>query len=144
MVYHERAAWAGIVGAIATVAAYVVLVLGGAGGGSFAGVDWLPLMLWSIGGGIVLSILITIFWSIAAGIRDRESATTSDVRDADISRRGGRVEYVVVGIAGIAVIVLCALGANAFWIASVMFLGFAFATLIGGIARVITYRRGLI
>ncbi|HCS61218.1 MAG TPA: hypothetical protein DIW46_07460 [Microbacterium sp.] len=144
MVYHERAAWAGIVAAVATIAAYVVLVLGQAGGGPLIDVDWLPLMLWSVGGGIVLSILITILWGIVAGIRDRESATASDVRDRDISRFGGRVEYVVLCAAGIAIIVLCAVGADVFWIANTMFLGFAVSTFIGTIARVIVYRRGLV
>lgn len=144
MVYHERAAWAGIIAAVATIATYVVLVLGQAGGGRIVEVDWLPLMLWSIGGGIVLSILLTIIWAIIVGVRDRESATASDLRDRDISRLGGRVEYVVVVVAGLGVIALCAVGADAFWIANTMFLGFAVSTFIGTIARVIAYRRGLV
>lgn len=144
MVYHERAAWAGLIASVVTLVAYAVLVLGAASGGDPALVDWFPLMLWAIGGGIVLSIVVTIVWGIVAGIRDRESATASDLRDRDISRFGGRVEHALLIAAGLGVIVLCALGAAAFWIASTMFLGFAAATFAGSIARVVAYRRGLV
>jgi len=144
MVYHERAAWAGIIAAVLTVATYVVLVLGQAGSGELVEVNWWPLMLWSIGGGIVLSILITIIWGMAVGVRDRESATASDMRDVDINRMGSRVEHAFLVIAGLGVIVLCAVGADVFWIANTMFLGFAVSTFIGTIARIIAYRRGLI
>lgn len=142
MVYHERAAWAGLVAAIATVVAYISLVFGQAGDGPLIDVDWWPLMLWSIGGGIVLSILLTIIWGIIVGARDRESATASDIRDVDINRMGSRVEHAFLVIAGLGVIVLCAVGADVFWIANTMFLGFAFSAFIGAIARVIAYRRG--
>lgn len=144
MVYHERAAWSGLVAAIATVVAYVVLIFGQAGDGPLIDVDWWPLMLWSIGGGIVLSVLLTIVWGIVVGARDRESATASDMRDVDISRMGSRVEHSFQVIAGLGVIVLCAIGADVFWIANTMFLGFAVSAFIGTIARVIAYRRGLI
>src|SRR5690606_24665700 len=123
---------------------YVVLVLGQAGSGELVEVNWWPLMLWSIGGGIVLSILITIIWGMAVGVRDRESATASDMRDVDINRMGSRVEHAFLVIAGLGVIVLCAVGADVFWIANTMFLGFAVSTFIGTIARIIAYRRGLI
>lgn len=144
MVYHERAAWAGLIASVVTAVAYAVLVLDAASGGDPARVDWFPLMLWAIGGGVVLSIVVTIVWGIVAGIRDRESATASDMRDRDISRFGGRVEHALLIAAGIGVIVLCALGIDVFWVASTMFLGFAAAMLVGSIARVIAYRRGLV
>jgi len=144
MVYHERGAWAGLIGAIATVSIYAVLVLTGARGGELAAVDWFPPMLWSIGCGVGVSIVITILWGIVAGIRDRASATASDIRDRDVARFGGRVEHALLGLAGIGVIVLCALGADVFWIASAMFLGFAVSTFVGGIARIVAYRRGLV
>lgn len=144
MVYHERAAWAGLITSVVTMVVYVVLILNGANGGDLATVDWFPPMLWTIGGGIVLSILITILWGIVAGMRDRASATASDIRDRDISRLGGRVESAFLVIAGLGVIVLCAVGADVFWIANTMFLGFAVSAFVGGIARVIAYRRGLV
>ncbi|MDQ0615189.1 Mg/Co/Ni transporter MgtE [Microbacterium sp. W4I4] len=136
MVYHERAAWAGLIASFVTVGVYLGLVRGADA--------WIWPMVWAIGIGIALSILITIVWGIVAGIRDKEDATASDLRDRDISRMGGRVEQAFLVIAGLAVIVLCALDVDLFWIANTMFAGFVVASIVGGIARVIAYRRGLI
>lgn len=135
MVYHERAAWAGLIAAFVTTGVYIGLVRGADA--------WIWPMVWAIGIGVALSILITILWGIVAGVRDRDAATASDLRDRDINRFGGRAEYMVLVAAGLAVIVLCAIGAELFWIANTMFGGFVIASLVGGIARVIAYRRGL-
>ena len=144
MVYQERVAWSQLVVSVITIAFYVTMVLQRAGGGDVTEVDWLPLMLWTIGGGIALTVVITIVWGIGAGLRDPHSATATDIRDRDISRLGGRVEHSFLVIAGLGVIALCAVGAHLFWIANAMFLGFAVSALIGGVARVIAYRRGLV
>jgi hypothetical protein len=144
MVYQERVAWSELIVSVITIAVYVALVLGRAGDGDLTAVDWLPLMLWTIGGGIALTIVISIAWGIIAGMRDPHAATATDIRDRDISRLGGRVEHAFLVIAGLGVIALCAAGAHLFWIANTMFFGFAISALIGGIARVIAYRRGLV
>ncbi len=136
MVFHERAAWAGLIASLVTVGVYI---------GSVRGADaWIWPMVWAIGIGIGLSILITIIWGIVVGMRDKEDATASDLRDRDIGRMGGRVEQAFLVIAGLAVIVLCAMGAELFWVANTMFAGFVVASIVGGVARVIAYRRGLI
>lgn len=144
MVYEERNAWTGLVLSIAAITVYVVLVVQQADGGPLTAVDWFPLMLWTIGIGIVATIVLTILWGIIAGVKDPDGAARSDIRDRDISRMGGRVEQAFIVIAGLGVIVLCAVGADVFWIAHTMFLGFGVATIIGGVARVIAYRRGLV
>lgn len=136
MVYHERAAWAGLVGAFVTAAVYIWMLQGQTD-------DWIAPMLWAIGAGIVFSIVVTIVWGMAVGVRDREAATASDLRDRDISRFGGRAESVVLVIAGLAVIALCAIDADVFWIATTMFAGFVVGAIAGGLARVVAYRRGL-
>lgn len=144
MVYEERNAWAGLIVSPIALVVYVVLVLQQAGGGPLTAVDWFPLMLWTIGGGIVATIVISVVWGILAGMKDPDGAGRSDIRDRDISRMGGRVEQAFVVTAGLGVIALCAVGADVFWIANTMYLGFAVSALIGGIARVIAYRRGLV
>ncbi|MGV2901680.1 hypothetical protein ACNPM4_08365 [Microbacterium sp. AGC62] len=144
MVYEERNAWAGLIVSPIALVVYVVLVLQQAGGGPLTAVDWFPLMLWTIGGGIVATIVISVVWGILAGMKDPDGAGRSDIRDRDISRMGGRVEQAFVVIAGLGVIALCAVGADVFWIANTMYLGFAVSALVGGIARVIAYRRGLV
>ncbi|WP_307861190.1 hypothetical protein [Microbacterium maritypicum] len=144
MVFEERNAWAGLIVSPMVMVAYVVLVLQNAGGGPLTDVDWFPLMLWVIGGGIVATIVVSIGWGLIAGIRDPDGVGRSDIRDRDISRMGGRVEQGFVVIAGLGVIALCAVGADVFWIANTMFAGFAVSAFIGCIARVIAYRRGLV
>ncbi|PCE14689.1 hypothetical protein AUC47_16150 [Microbacterium sp. SZ1] len=144
MVFEERNAWTGLVVSVIAITTYVVIMLQQAASRPVTDIDWLPPMLWTIGGGIVVTILITIVWGIAVGMRDREAATASDIRDRDISRMGGRVEQAFLVIAGLAVIALCAIGADLFWIANTMFAGFAVSAVIGSIARVVAYRRGLV
>ncbi|WP_149083663.1 MULTISPECIES: hypothetical protein [Microbacterium] len=144
MVYEERNVWAGLIVSPLAAIAYVVLLLQEAGGGPLTATDWFPLMLWTIGGGIVATILLSIVWGIVAGMSDPDGVGRSDVRDRDIGRMGARVEQGFVAIAGIGVIVLCGLGADVFWIANTMFAGFLVAAVVGGVARVIAYRRGLI
>ena len=144
MVYEERNVWAGLIISPIVLVAYVVLVLQQAAGGPLTADDWFPLMLWSIGGGIVGTILLSVAWGILAGMRDPDGVGRSDIRDRDIGRMGARVEQAFVAIAGLGVIVLCGIGADVFWIANTMFLGFFVAAVVGGIARVIAYRRGLV
>lgn len=144
MVYEERNAWAGLIVSPIVMVVYVVLVLQQAAGGPLTGVDWFPLMLWVIGGGIVATIILSVGWGIIAGMKEPDGVGRSDIRDRDISRMGGRVEQGFVVIAGLGVIALCAVGADVFWIANTMFAGFAVSALVGGIARVIAYRRGLV
>ncbi len=144
MVFEESNAWAGLILTPLVMIVYVVLVLQDAGGGPLTDVDWFPLMLWVIGGGIVVTIAVTIGWGLIAGIKDPDGVGRSDIRDRDISRMGGRVEQGFVVIAGLGVIALCAVGADVFWIANTMCAGFAVSAFIGCIARVIAYRRGLV
>lgn len=144
MVYEERNAWAGLIVSPIVMIVYVTLVLQQAAGGPLTDVDWFPLMLWVIGGGIVGTIVLGIVWGMIAGATDPDGVGRSDIRDRDISRMGSRVEQAFVVIAGLGVIVLCAVGADVFWIANTMFAGFAIAAVVGGIARVTAYRRGLV
>ncbi|AMG82680.1 MULTISPECIES: hypothetical protein [Microbacterium] len=143
MVYEERNVWAGLIVSPIVAVVYVVLLLQQAGGGPLTTTDWFPLMLWTIGGGIVGTIVLSVFWGIVAGMSDPDGVGRSDIRDRDIGRMGARVEQAFVTIAGLGVIVLCGLGADVFWIANTMFAGFLVAAVVGGVARAIAYRRGL-
>lgn len=144
MVYEERNAWAGLIVAVIAIPVYVTLVLQQAGDGPVTDVDWLPLMLWTIGSGIVVTIAVSIVWGMLAGARDPDGVGRSDIRDRDISRMGARVEQAFVVIAGLGVIALCAVGADVFWIANTMYAGFAVSAVVGSVARVVAYRRGLV
>ncbi len=144
MAYEERNAWVGLVVSVITMAAYVVVVLQQAAGGPIEDVEWWPLMAWTIGGGIIGVIVLSILWGIFAGAADAGGIGTSDQRDRDIARMGSRVGQSFLVIAGVGVLVLCAFEADWFWIANTMFFGFALSAFVGGIASVIAYRRGLV
>lgn len=144
MVYEERNVWASLVVSVIGVTVYVVLVLVQAGGGPLADVDWVPLMLWTIGASIVAAILVSIVWGMLAGMRDPDGVGKSDQRDRDIAHMSTRVGQAFLIIAGLGVIVLCAFQADWFWIANAMFFGFALSSIVGGVASVIAYRRGLV
>ncbi|SDG64056.1 hypothetical protein SAMN04489810_0867 [Microbacterium pygmaeum] len=143
MVYEERNTWAGLITSVIGLTAYVIIVLQQAGGGPLTAVNWWPIMLWTIAGSVVLSIVLSIGWGMIAGVRDPDGVGTSDQRDRDIAHMGGRVGQAFLVIAGLGVLVLCAFEADWFWIANTMFFGFALSAFIGGIASVIAYRRGL-
>ena len=143
MVYQERNIWASLVVSVIGVSVYAVLVLQQAGDGALTDVDWVPLMLWTIGGSIVAAIAVSIVWGILAGMRDPDGVGRSDQRDRDISHMSTRVGQAFLVIAGLGVIALCAFEADWFWIANVMFFGFALSSIVGGVASVIAYRRGL-
>jgi len=144
MVYEERNVWAGLIVSLVGMTVYVIVVLSRAGGGPLTEVDWVPIMLWTIGGSIAASIVVSIVWGILAGMRDPDGVGASDQRDRDIARMGSRVGQAFLVIAGLGVIVLCAVEADWFWIANTMFFGFALSAMVGGVASVIAYRRGLV
>ena len=144
MVYQERNTWSSLVATVLAMTVYVVVVLEQADGGPLTDVDWAPLMLWTIGASIVGSILVSILWGILAGMRDPDGVGRSDQRDRDIAHLGDRVGQGFMVIAGLGAIVLCAVEADGFWVANTIFLGFTSSALVGGVARVVAYRRGLV
>lgn len=144
MVYEERNLWSSLIASVISITVYTVVVLLQADGGPLPDVDWVPIMLWTIGASIVAAIVLSILWGIVAGMLDPQSASTSDQRDRDIARMGGRVGQAFLVIAGLGVIALCMVKADWFWIANTMYFGFAISTIVGGVASVVAYRRGLV
>lgn len=144
MVYQERNLWSSLIVSVIGSIVYVVVTLLAADGRPLTEVDWVPIMLWTILGSIVAAIVVSIVWGMLAGIRDPEGVGKSDQRDRDIAQMGNRVGYAFLVIAGLGVLVLCAFEADWFWIANTMYFGFAVSTIVGGIASVVAYRRGLV
>lgn len=144
MVYEERNTWAGLIVLVIALSVYAVLIGQQLAARPVGEIDWFPYMAWTIGAGIIATIALSIVWGILAGMRDREGVGRSDQRDRDIARMGDRVGQAFLVLAGLGAIVLCALEADVFWIANTLFAGFALSALLGGVARVIAYRRGLV
>ena len=143
MVYQERNTWATLIATVITVPIYIVIVLVQADGGPLTEVKWVPILLWTMGASIVGAIVISILWGIFAGMGDPAGVGVSDQRDRDISRLGSRLGYGVLVAFALLALVLSMVEADWFWIGNALFLGFALATLVGDIARVVAYRRGM-
>jgi len=144
MAYQERNIWSSLIVSGIGMVIYTIIVLQQAAGGPVTDVDWVPIMLWTIGGSILVTIVVSIVWGILVGMRDPDGVGSSDERDRDISRMGERVGQAFLVIAGLGVIIECAFELDWFWIANTMFYGFAVSSIVGGIASVIAYRRGLV
>ena len=143
MVYQERNTWATLIATVITVPIYIVIVLVQADGGPLTDVEWVPILLWTMGASIVGAIVISILWGIFAGMGDPAGVGVSDQRDRDISRLGNRLGYGVLVAFALVALVLSMVEADWFWIGNALFFGFALATLVGDIARVVAYRRGM-
>jgi hypothetical protein len=137
--YEEKGQWVYLIVTAVTYVAYLAVVIGKAGGGPLTEVDYVPILLWTIGAAIVASIVGHIVIAIA---RPNEPHT-ADVRDRDIGRRGDYVGGTILGIGMLIPFLLAITEADHFWIANAMYLVFAMAALAGTVIKLVAYRRGL-
>ena len=140
MSYEEKGTWVYLVIAVVGYTVYLSLVLPQLlGGVPVEDVDYVPVMLWTIGGAIVVTIVLRILVEIVFP----SESTKGDVRDRDIDRLGTRVgsSFVVIGALG--ALVLSMLEAEWFWIANVIYLCFVLSALLESITRLVAYRRGV-
>ncbi|GAB2449543.1 flagellar biosynthesis component FlhA [Conyzicola lurida] len=138
MTLEERQSWIQLVVSVVLYGVYVAVILRQAASMPLVDVDYVPAMLWTIGGAIVTAIVV----SIAVGIVTPRSDQKKDVRDRDIARVGDRVgqSFLVIGTLG--ALLLAIVEADYFYIANALYLGFALSTVLGSITRVVIYRRG--
>lgn len=140
MSYEEKGTWVYLVVAVVGYTVYLSLVLPQvAAGVAVEDVDYVPVMLWTIGGAIVATIVLRILVEIVFP----SESTKGDVRDRDIDRLGTRVgsSFVVIGALG--ALVLAMLEAHWFWIANVIYLCFVLSAVLESITRLVAYRRGV-
>ena len=139
MAFEEKSAWImGIVSVVAYAAyAFIVLELGRAM--PLAEVDYVPAMLVTIGAAIVVSILLHII----VGVISRKDAGKKDQRDRQIYRMGEYVGQSFVVAGAIAAMLLAMFELPHFWIANVLYLAFVLSAILGTIAKLVSYRRGM-
>ena len=102
-------------------------------------IDYVPAMLWVIGGAIVASIIGRILVEIFSP----SESTRGDIRDKEIDRLGERVgsSFVVIGALG--ALVLAMLDADGFWIANTVYFCFVLSAILSSITKLVAYRRGV-
>lgn len=149
MSHEERTAVAGIVANLLIMGAFAWRLSAMAAAGRFDGPDalvqWARTILWAIPAGIGLLIVLMILSNIlfAAATRDGNPSFVVDERDRAIERQGLRVSLAV-GTGGfLGGIVLLALGIGPLTALNVMAGASATGSLLGDVARLWLYRRGL-
>jgi hypothetical protein len=139
MTHEEKRAWVRLVVAVLGYGAYLVVVLSRAGGRPLTDVPYESALLWTVGAGIAAAIVAEI---VMAAVNPGASRVT-DVRDREIGRLGDHVGQAFVAIGAVAAMLLAMADRDPFWIANVIYLCFTLSAIVGGVAKVVVYRRGL-
>jgi len=129
MPFEEKTAWAYGVVALAAYLTYLGILL-------TTGADYVAPMLWTIGASIVANIIATI----AIGT---VTPRGKDQRDRDIYKFGEYVGNSFVVVGAVSALILAIIAAPHFWIANVLYLCFVLSALLGTVAKLVAYRRGL-
>lgn len=139
MAFEEKRAWALAIIAVVGYSAYVLVVLGSAAGRPLAEVPYIGAMLWTVGLGIVAGIVSGIWFGIAA----RNDGLQADERDREIGQFGEHIGQSFVVIGGVAAMALAMAEVAHFWIANVLYLCFVLSAVLGSLAKIAAYRRGM-
>jgi len=138
MTLEERRSWTYLAVAVVAYGVYVGTVVTKAASAPLADVDYVPVMLWTIGIAIVGGIVINIGQAVFTPRRDQ----TVDVRDRDIARLGDRVGQSFLVIGAVAALLLAIVEAPYFYIANAVYLGFVLSAVLSSVTKVVVYRRG--
>jgi hypothetical protein len=135
---EERRAWIRLVVSVVGYGAYVAVVLTRAHGR--------PLTEVPFGGALVTTVLAAIGAAILSEIVVGVIAPgplTVDDRDREVRRLGDHVGQSFVVIGAVAAMLLAIWDADRFWIANTVYLCFACSAVLGGVTKVVVYRKGL-
>jgi hypothetical protein len=135
MAAEEKSAWIMLVLAIVVYPVYVIWVLNDAGSEPITEAPYVWPMIFTIGGSIVLSILLHIFFAPQIGKKDQ--------REREIHRFGEYTGYAFITIGALAALVFAMFEFDHFWIANVVYLCFVLSAILGSVAKIVAYRSGL-
>jgi hypothetical protein len=131
--FEEKRAWVMLVVSILAYGVYVAVVLSLAG--PIVDVGYAAPMVWSIGGAIVVSILVNIGISFV-------SPSRKDQRDREIGRFGEYVGHSFVVLGAVAALLMALAEIDYFCIANAVYLAFVLSAVLGSVVRIFAYRRG--
>ncbi len=139
MTHEEKRAWIMLVVSVVGYAVYATVVVNRADGGTLTATPYAGVLLWTVGGGIVASIVA----EIVMGVVNPRASRVSDVRDREIGRLGDYVGQAFVAIGAVSAMLMALAEWDWFWIANVIYLCFVLSAAVGSLAKVIVYRRGV-
>ena len=137
--HEEKRAWIMLVVSAVAYATYVIIVVGWAEGRPLVAVPYAAALLWTVGGAIAASIAA----EIGIGVVAPRASRAKDVRDREIGRLGEHVGQSFVIVGAVAAMLMAMAGWDRFWIANAIYLCFVLSAVLGSIAKVVMYRRGL-
>jgi len=139
MTHEEKRAWIRLVVAVLGYAAYTAVIASRADGRALPGVPYAGALLWTIGAAIAAAIVA----EIGMGVVLPGASRATDERDREIGRLGDHVGQSFVVIGAVAAMLMAMAGWDRFWIANVIYLCFVLSAVLGGITKVVVYRRSL-
>ncbi|MFB9852810.1 hypothetical protein ACFFMR_20755 [Micromonospora andamanensis] len=139
MTHQEKRAWIMLVVSAIGYAVYVTVVLSRVGDGRLASTPYAGTLFWTIGGAIAASMVL----EIGMGVVNPRASRASDVRDREIGRLGDHVGQAFVVIGAVSAMLMAMAQWHWFWIANVIYLCFVLSAVVGSLAKVIVYRRGV-
>jgi hypothetical protein len=139
MPFEEKYTWVLGILAIVTYPVYLAIMIPRLASTPIGEVEYVDAMLWTIGGSIVASILLTMI----VGVFSMKTVGKKDVRDREIHQRGEYIGqgFVVAGALG--AMVMAWLKLDYFWIANAIHVSFYLSAILGFIVKVVGYRSGL-
>jgi hypothetical protein len=142
---EERQVWVGLVTMVTSSLLYYAYLVPELLRAPVAEIVWVPPLFFSMLIGLVATIIFAIVVEIAVVVRrgdESKSGVDVDVRDREISRRGGRLATPILGTGLGGVTVLASLGVDHFWIGNLAFLAGLAAAVAEGVIKIRLYRRG--
>ncbi|WP_341715992.1 hypothetical protein QQG74_18365 [Micromonospora sp. FIMYZ51] len=139
MTHEEKRAWIMLMVSLVAYTGYAAVLLSRTEGGSLTTTPYVAAMLWTIGGAMVASILA----EIGMGVLNPRASRVTDDRDREIGRLGDRVGQAFVAIGAVSAMLMAMAQWHWFWIANVIYLCFVLSAVVGSLAKVITYRKGV-
>jgi hypothetical protein len=127
MPHQEKRAWIMLAVTVAAYSGYAAIIVSRADRQPLAGVRYAPTMLWSI---------------VVSAVNPRASRV-KDVRDRQIGRLGDYTGQAFVVIGAVAAMLMAMARWQPFWIANVIYLGFALSAVLSSIAKIVLYHRSV-
>jgi drug/metabolite transporter (DMT)-like permease len=136
---EERRSWTYLIVATVAYGCYLVVIVSRATSSSLIDVDYVAALLWSV----AIAIGVNIALNITLGIATPRREHAKDARDREIALLGEHVGQAFLVIGGVAALLLALTEADHFFIANAVYLCFVLSAVVGSIARVVAYRRGI-
>lgn len=149
MSFEERGAWSAILSGVVAFFWWGRPIWNGTVTGAYGGVDglsrWAWDVIWLIGGGVIVAIVIMILFNIAYAIATNQPKLQfiSDERDKRINNRGSVVSLIVISGGFLIAVGMLAMGWSALAALNTILIGAAIAGFGSEVCRIAAYHLGM-